>query len=178
MSPRAAWRLESLGFTTVFDYAAGKLDWFASGLPAEGKRPDPSRIGHLAVKDVPTCGTADGLDTVRARIGEAGWGFCLVVNDERVVLGRVRAADLDGLPDTDGGTAGEVMREGPSTFRPNVPVQEMLPYMREHGLDSAIVTTSGGHLVGVLRLEDAERAAAELESGAYAPPDQAPYFAR
>ncbi len=36
MSPRAAWRLESLGF----DYVAGKADWMASGLPVEGKLAD------------------------------------------------------------------------------------------------------------------------------------------
>ena len=34
MSPRAAWRLESLGFRNVHDYPAGKSDWMAAGLPA------------------------------------------------------------------------------------------------------------------------------------------------
>ncbi len=37
MSPRAAWRLESLGFTRVYDYVAGKVDWFAAGFPREGR---------------------------------------------------------------------------------------------------------------------------------------------
>jgi hypothetical protein len=37
MSPRAAWRLEALGFTHVYDYAPSKSDWFANGLPREGK---------------------------------------------------------------------------------------------------------------------------------------------
>jgi len=32
MSPRAASRLESLGFRDVYDYAAGKADWFNAGL--------------------------------------------------------------------------------------------------------------------------------------------------
>ena len=36
MSPRAAARLESLGFRQVYDYVAGEADWFASGLPMEG----------------------------------------------------------------------------------------------------------------------------------------------
>jgi rhodanese-related sulfurtransferase len=35
MSPRAAAQLETLGFTKVFDYEAGKADWFAAGLPRE-----------------------------------------------------------------------------------------------------------------------------------------------
>ncbi|MDP9404293.1 MAG: rhodanese-like domain-containing protein [Actinomycetota bacterium] len=33
MSPRAAWRLEHLGFAQVYDYVAGKVDWMAAGLP-------------------------------------------------------------------------------------------------------------------------------------------------
>ena len=36
MSPRAAWRLETLGFAQVFDYADGKLDWMTAGLATEG----------------------------------------------------------------------------------------------------------------------------------------------
>jgi rhodanese-related sulfurtransferase len=31
LSPRAAWRLESLGFKEVYDYAGGKADWLANG---------------------------------------------------------------------------------------------------------------------------------------------------
>jgi rhodanese-related sulfurtransferase len=38
MSPRAACRLELLGFTQVYDYVAGKADWLAHGLPTEGEQ--------------------------------------------------------------------------------------------------------------------------------------------
>jgi len=38
MSPRAAWRLESIGFTKVRDYVAGKADWGSFGLPLEGTK--------------------------------------------------------------------------------------------------------------------------------------------
>lgn len=34
-SPRAAERMDRLGFTKVFDYEAGKDDWRAAGLPIE-----------------------------------------------------------------------------------------------------------------------------------------------
>src|SRR5438128_1173912 len=37
MSPRAAARLASLGFTKVYDYVAGKADWGSAGLPLEGE---------------------------------------------------------------------------------------------------------------------------------------------
>jgi rhodanese-related sulfurtransferase len=36
MSPRAVWRLEAMGFSRVYDYAVGKVDWMAAGLPTEG----------------------------------------------------------------------------------------------------------------------------------------------
>ena len=38
MSPRAAWRLESLGFSKVYDYVEGKADWAVAGLPREGDK--------------------------------------------------------------------------------------------------------------------------------------------
>ena len=43
MSARAAWRLETLGFTQVYRYTAGKMDWFANALPIEGKKKDAPR---------------------------------------------------------------------------------------------------------------------------------------
>jgi hypothetical protein len=37
MSPRAACRLEQLGFAKVYDYTTGKADWLAHGLETEGE---------------------------------------------------------------------------------------------------------------------------------------------
>jgi hypothetical protein len=37
-SPRAACRLETLGFGEVYDYVAGNVDWLAHNLPIEGRR--------------------------------------------------------------------------------------------------------------------------------------------
>lgn len=34
-SPKAAKKLDELGYTNVFDYKAGKTDWKAAGLPVE-----------------------------------------------------------------------------------------------------------------------------------------------
>jgi predicted transcriptional regulator len=58
------------------------------------------------------------------------------------------------------------MRPGPSTFRPNVPIQEMAEYMIDHDLVSSPITTSDGRLVGLLLRDDATRVAAELGPGA------------
>ena len=152
MSPRAAWRLEGLGFSEVYVYAAGKADWGAAGLPVEGEVLRRPTIGAVARPDVPTCRAADRVTALRERL--EGWDTCLVVNDARVLLGRIRA---DDLPADDAATAESVMRPGPSTFRPNVSVEEMLGYMREHDLRNAPVTRSDGTLVGLVLRSDLEK---------------------
>ena len=155
MSPRAAWRLESLGFQDVYDYAAGKADWFARGRPIEGERANVPRVGALARPDVPTCGLDEPVSVVAERVRGAGWDTCIAVNDERVVLGRLFASELS----RDGSQAvEEVMRSGPSTFRPNVVAEEMARFMDERGVSTALVTTSEGRLVGLLRRSDAKEA--------------------
>ena len=51
----------------------------------------------------------------------------------------------------------QVMDPGPSTFRPNVSLEEMADYLREHQLTRAWVTTSDGKLVGLLERDVLER---------------------
>ena len=80
MSPRAAWRLESLGFAEVYDYVAGKLDWMAAGLPTEGTNAARPRVGQVARKDVPTCSLEERLGAVRDRVRALGWDVVVVVN--------------------------------------------------------------------------------------------------
>ena len=69
MSPRAAWRLEGMGFSRVYDYVPGKADWSASGLPTEGTRAGTPTIGEAARRDVPTCAPAEKVGAVRERLG-------------------------------------------------------------------------------------------------------------
>ncbi len=99
MSPRAAWRLESLGFIEVYDYAAGKADWLAWGLPREGTSAGIPTVGDLARRDVPTCGLGEKVSAVRQRIRAAGWEECVITNDRRIVLGLLRGKGLDADPD-------------------------------------------------------------------------------
>jgi predicted transcriptional regulator len=89
----------------------------------------------------------------------AGFEACVVVNSERVVLGLLRAKELAGAPDL---PIEQVMRPGPSTFRPNVPIEEMAEHMIDNSLESSPITTSDGRLVGLLLRSDAARAAHEL----------------
>ena len=100
MSPRAAWRLETLGFTQVYDYVPGKAAWLASGLPTEGQNASPARAGDVVRRDVPTCLLTDQLGDAQAGAREADQDICIVVNDQGVVLGRLRAKALNAAPDT------------------------------------------------------------------------------
>ncbi|MGH2450402.1 MAG: CBS domain-containing protein [Candidatus Limnocylindria bacterium] len=151
MSPRAAWRLESLGFGAVFDYTAGLADWMGAGLPIEGSTAREARIGDVARQDVPTCGPGERVGAVAERVRAAGWNTCLVVNERGVILGRLYTEELEGDPKR---TAEAAMRAGPSTYRPDVAVAEMLERMEEEGLDTAPVTRSDGTLVGLVLRED------------------------
>jgi CBS domain-containing protein len=159
MSPRAAWRLESMGFTQVYDYAAGKLDWLAAGLATEGSNAQRPRAGDVARGDVPTCGLDERLGEVARRVRAAGWDACVVVNEQRVVLGLLRAKELEA---DEGLRIEQAMRPGPSTFRPHVPIAEMAGFMVDHDLESSPITTSDGRLVGLLRRQDATTVAEEL----------------
>ncbi len=153
MSPRAAWRLESLGFGEVYDYVAGKVDWLAFGLPREGDEAATPRAGDIARRDVPTCALSEPIGSVRERVEAAGWEQCLVVNDERVVLGRLRGKALSADAHT---LAESVMETGPTTVRPDERLANLATRLRERDVTSIVVTTPDGRLVGVLFREDLE----------------------
>jgi CBS domain-containing protein len=142
----------------VYDYPAGKSDWMAAGLPIEGEAAGRPTAGTVARRDVPVCRLDESLRDVRERVRAAGWDACVVVNEERIVLGLLRAAELGRQDDL---TAEAAMRPGPSTYRPHVPIAEMAATMAKHDLPNAPVTTSAGKLIGLLVREDVERTARE-----------------
>ena len=140
----------------------GKLDWLAAGLPTEGTGAERPRAGDVARKDTPTCRLDEPLGRVRDRVRAAGWDACVVVNDEGIVYGLLREAELDAGEDE---AIEQVMRPGPSTFRPHVPIEEMAEFMVVHDLPTCPITSSDGRLIGVLRREDAVRVAHEQHAG-------------
>lgn len=158
MSPRAAWWLEGLGFSKVYDYAPSKVDWSASGLPMEGETVGVPTVGDAARADVPTCGPEEKVGEAKERAREAGWDRCVVVNAERVVLGLLREKELESDPEA---VVEGVMRNGPTTVRPDEPAPKLAERMRRRGAPSVLVTTPDGKLVGLLRREDAARLAGE-----------------
>jgi Mg/Co/Ni transporter MgtE len=99
------------------------------------------------------------IDQVRDRVRAAGWEACVVVNDERVVFGLLRKDELMKGGDE---PVEQIMRPGPSTFRPHVRIEEMAVHMTEHDLPSSPITTSDGRLVGILLREDALEAVHRL----------------
>jgi Mg/Co/Ni transporter MgtE len=155
MSPRAASRLESIGFTHVYDYVAGKADWGSFGLPLEGQRDSGTRVGAHVRTDVPSCGPRDRMTDVRQHTRAAGWDTCLVTNERGVVLGRLGRAGVGAEADV---SVEEAMTLGPSTVRPSLELDKALERMRNQNLTSLPVTRSDGVLLGVLLCDDAERA--------------------
>src|SRR3954469_13472798 len=158
MSNRAAWRLESLGFSRVHHYTPGKDGWLTMGLPTEGPDAATPRAGDVADRDAPTCTLCERLGNVRDRLRVAGQSSCIVVNDQRVVLGRLRGESLDGDPEQ---AAEVVMEAGPTTVRPSEPLDALIERMQKRKVESIVVSTADGVLVGVLRREDGERRLSE-----------------
>lgn len=142
-------------------YVAGREDWFASGLPREGTKAQTPRAADVARRDVPTCRVEDDLKDVRERVRAAGWDTCIAINEDGVVLGRLRKHTLEGEGES---SVEAAMDPGPASYRPNVPIATMLDRLREAHAASTLITTSDGVLLGVLYRKDAERAAGKTRA--------------
>jgi CBS domain-containing protein len=162
MSPRAACRLETLGFTAVYDYAAGKADWLAAGLPTEGAAVTPLRAGALARADIPTCAPDDSIATARQRVAASDEDRCVVTSAERVVLGVLHQSALAGDHDT---PAGDAMAAGPSTVRAHEDLHDLAGRMHAHNVPAILVTDPQGRLLGLLHRDDADAALAQGHDG-------------
>jgi CBS domain-containing protein len=135
----------------VYDYRTGLQDWMGAGLPTEGTNAQLPRLADIVRRDVPTCSLGERLGDIRGRALAAGWDACVVLSEDRVVLGLLRAAQLQADP---GLLVDHVMRPGPSTYRPFVSVDEMRRIMIDRDMESSPVTTSDGRLVGLVRRQD------------------------
>lgn len=138
----------------MFRYEGGKTDWMARGLPIEGEASTIPRAADVVERDVPTCSVLDTMGEVLEWVEAADEKGYVVVDPGGVVLGvlegRVWVSDPDAL-------AGEVMRLGPVTFRPDTPLEELVIHLRHNRLDHTLVTDVDGRLMGLLRREPAER---------------------
>lgn len=153
MSPRAACRLAQLGWT-AYDYAAGKADWLAFGLPHEGTA---QLINGLVSHDVPTCELSEPISGVRGRLETSRFGIAVVTSSDGVVVGRLDRDALDGDPHA---PVERAMTEGPTTVRPSEEAGELAERMRHAGIDAVVVTRSDGTLAGMVERRRAEQPSA------------------
>ena len=151
MSARAAWRLETLGFQQVYRYQPGKDDWLAARLPMEGVEAGVRRAADIARRDVPTCGLRDRVGDVVEDVRRGGWPLVVVLNEQRVVLGRLRPRDLEAHSDA---IAEEIMVEGPRTVRGTRPVDRIAAWLDERNVPGVLVTTVDGELIGYVRRDE------------------------
>jgi predicted transcriptional regulator len=161
LSPRAAWRLETLGFTQIYDYVTGKVDWLANGLPTEGKEARSLRAKDCMRRDIPSCRLGDSLGAVWQRVQAAGDDACVVVNEAGIVLGSLSGEAFAAAPES---TVEQVMDPGPTTIRPHVSLVEITEYLQHRDRDRVLVTTAEGRLMGVLYRQDAERLLSETSA--------------
>ena len=122
-------------------------------MPSEGTDADIPRAAAVVRRDVPTCRPSEHLDAARERARAQGWDECLVVNDERIVLGRLRFDRLDAPPAT---VVEHIMEPGPTTIRPDEQLAKLASRLEEKHVDRIVVATPDGRLVGVVERRDAE----------------------
>jgi rhodanese-related sulfurtransferase len=152
MSPRAACWLTTMGFTRVHDYALGKVDWLAYGLPAEGTHADQPTAGRPARRDAVTCSIEDRARDVLERVVASPYAFALVLSSDGVLLGRLRRSVLEMAGRADG--IESIIEPGPSTIRAHLTADELRTRLEHSGVRTLVVTTPGGVLVGVVRRDD------------------------
>jgi len=92
------------------------------------------------------------MGDVSARVLAKGWDLCVVVNEENIVLGRLKRDALEGDADA---IVESVMEPGPVTYRPNVVAADAARTLAERHVHSVLVTTGDGELIGVFGPEGA-----------------------
>ena len=157
MSPRAACRLERLGFDQVYDYTAGIADWKAAGLKVEGEEDTGLTIADATRSDIPTAEPNEVMGDVLDRTTSAGWDEAFVVDCDGVVVGRLRGDVWSADPAI---PISEAMELGPTTVRPDGSLHALVARMEKRDTRLVVVTDPQGHLIGALLSEDAVRLAA------------------
>lgn len=108
--------------------------------------------------DVVRCAPDDRVGNVRAAVQSSPYPFALITAPHGVLVGRVRASQLDGDPEQ---AVQEIMELAPSTVRPHRSAKDLAQQLADRDLRWAIVTTPEGHLLGVVSRADLERAATD-----------------
>ncbi len=115
----------------------------AAGLPTVRADDAQRRVLDGADRDPPTVAPDRRLDG----LGPADGRGVIVVNEHRIVLGRIPATRF---PDAGDGLAEAVMEVGPTTVRAHAALDPLLERMAKQNVNEMVVTTPDGELLGVL----------------------------
>lgn len=137
-----------MGFQEVYRYTAGKADWMAAGFEIQGTNAKKPRLRQTLNKNVPTCALRERMENVQLRRRPTD-DICVIVNDRGIVLGVIQGEAWNADPQA---RVVDVMNSSPRTFRPDLDPKEAMRAMREEEIESALVTTSDGELLGMIRL--------------------------
>jgi Mg/Co/Ni transporter MgtE len=96
-----------------------------------------------------------------SKAGGAQTRIYVVVNDRNIVLGVIQGKAWDANHQA---RVVDVMQPGPRTLRPDLEPKDAQKILRQYDASSAIVTTSDGELIGIVRIAqkkiEGERSAA------------------
>jgi CBS domain-containing protein len=117
----------------------------------EGVGDDKLRVQDAMRSGIPTCRPSDPVVEVKRRVFDSGWEECLVLDCNRMVVGRLRGRAWDEF-----GTAADAMEIGPTTVRPDALLRPLVERMSTRNTSLVTVTTPQGTLLGVLMREDSQ----------------------
>lgn len=127
MSPRAACRLEALGYPP-YAYVDGIADWKAAGFPTEGTAEPGQTVADATRADVPTCRPDETVGRIvlgwSTRAGMSVWWSAVTAWP----LAAFATTFFDSDPNR---TTVQVMEPGPSTVRPDGQLQPLVQRMEE-----------------------------------------------
>lgn len=126
----------------------------AAGLPTVRVDASQRRALDAADRMPPTC-RPDHL--LRELAGGTPATTMVVVNEQRIVLGRLRPGTGAGTTTDGSARVEDVMEPGPATVRAHEPLPPLLERMARRQVDEMIVTTPDGELLGVVRRSTEDR---------------------
>lgn len=132
----------------------GRAAWAASALPLEGALASLPTASDAARREVFTCLVSDPIEGMTDFMDPQGQDDCIALNEHGIVMGRTRRRVVEAS--SVGATVEEIMEIGPTTVRPDEPLAALVGRMRRRGVQSIVVATLDGRLVGVLYRDEAE----------------------
>ena len=123
----------------------------AAGLPTARAPGGERRAIEVVERDPVTCAPTDAVAAAAGLARERSTSSVLVINDERIVLGRLTHRHLTEAAER---VAQDVMESGLTTVRAHEPLDALFDRMAANHVQEMIVTTLEGVLLGVINRSD------------------------